>query len=206
MSITQAQEMDRADEEAIYSNADIMNDDLRRGMEDSDANRLQCTGRDSVWKRMYRAAVVCLVLLCVLLLIVIIVLRVQLNTETHQHQTDSKIFTNKRDQLLTMNTELMTKRQRLLNNNIDLVKERNQLINNNTDLVKERNQLINNNTDLVKVKDKLLIENVMLKSTETLLVSKIAKLTCEIKQLLTEKTNQSKTNLTWTNYTSLICE
>lgn len=44
MSITEAQEMDRADEEAIYSNADIMNDDLRRGMEDSDAKRLQCTG------------------------------------------------------------------------------------------------------------------------------------------------------------------
>lgn len=44
MSITEAQEMDRADEEAIYSNADIINDDLRRGMEDSDAKRLQCTG------------------------------------------------------------------------------------------------------------------------------------------------------------------
>lgn len=41
MSITEAQEMDRADEEAINSNADIMNDDLRTGMEDSDAKRLR---------------------------------------------------------------------------------------------------------------------------------------------------------------------
>lgn len=47
MSFTEAQETDRADEEAIYSNADIMNDGLRTGLEDSDAKglrTLQCTG------------------------------------------------------------------------------------------------------------------------------------------------------------------
>lgn len=48
MNFTETQEMDRGDEvEVIYANANILNDDLRTGMEDSDAKRfrtLHCTG------------------------------------------------------------------------------------------------------------------------------------------------------------------
>ncbi|KAG1970640.1 hypothetical protein F2P79_002106 [Pimephales promelas] len=87
MKFTKTREMNRAYEEEgeIYDNEDVIYDVIRTGTEDSDAKRLQCRGRDSAWKRMYGAVLVCLVLLCVLLLTFIIVLRVQLNAETHQH-------------------------------------------------------------------------------------------------------------------------
>ncbi len=82
---------------------------------------LCCSGSDCVKIRNYRAAVVCLVLLCVLLLTAVIVLCVHIYTnntnyteETYQLLTNITNLTEERDQLLTKITNLTEVRNQLL--------------------------------------------------------------------------------------------
>ncbi len=84
--------------------------------------------------RRYRAAVVCLVLLCVLLLTAVIVLCVTLTQE--------------RQQLISKNENLITEREQVMLKNTDLTSEREQLLLKNTNLTTEREQLLLKNTNL----------------------------------------------------------
>ncbi len=71
-------------------------------------NNVCSSGRDSVEIRNYRAAVVCLVLLCVLLMTAVIVLCV--------------IFSQERQQLISKNTNLTNEREQLRNEFLTLGK------------------------------------------------------------------------------------
>uniref|UniRef100_A0A8C1UF20 Zmp:0000000924 n=1 Tax=Cyprinus carpio TaxID=7962 RepID=A0A8C1UF20_CYPCA len=83
---------------------------------------LQPTGSDSVKSRSSRAAVVCLVLLCVLLLTAVIVLCVHI-------YTNNTNYTQERDQLLTKITNLTEERDKLIIKNKNLLNKTDQLIN-----------------------------------------------------------------------------
>ncbi|XP_073705510.1 uncharacterized protein [Garra rufa] len=126
----------------------------------------QHIGSDCVKIRNYRAAVVCLVLLCVLLLTAVIVLCIHIHTngtnyteDRDEQLTNITNLTKERDQLLTRNTDLTKERDQLLTRNTDLTKERDQLLTRNTDLTKERDQLLTRNTNLTKERDQLLTRN-----------------------------------------------
>ncbi|XP_059400676.1 CD209 antigen-like protein C isoform X2 [Carassius carassius] len=85
--------------------------------------QLQQTGSDSVMVRNYRAAVVCLVLLCVLLLTAVIVLCVTLTQERQQFITKNENLTNEREQLILKNTNLTNEREQLILKNTNLTNE-----------------------------------------------------------------------------------
>uniref|UniRef100_A0A672KLN9 C-type lectin domain-containing protein n=1 Tax=Sinocyclocheilus grahami TaxID=75366 RepID=A0A672KLN9_SINGR len=85
------------------------------------------SGSDSVRIRSSRAAVVCLVLLCVLLLTAVIVLCV--------------IFPQERQQLISKNENLTNEREQIILKNTNLTNEREQIILKNTNLTNEREQL-----------------------------------------------------------------
>ncbi|XP_026075389.1 C-type lectin domain family 6 member A-like [Carassius auratus] len=74
----------------------------------------QLTGSDSVRKRSSRAAVVCLVLLCVLLLTAVIVLCVTLTQERQQLISKNENLINEREQLILKNTNLTDEREQLI--------------------------------------------------------------------------------------------
>ncbi|KAK2871200.1 hypothetical protein Q8A67_023727 [Cirrhinus molitorella] len=113
----------------IYESADSVRDhEFRTGT--NTHQPLQHTGSDSVKSRSSRAAVVCLVLLCVLLLTAVIVLCV------HIYTTITKL-TEERDELLTNITNLAEERYELIIKNGNLSKERDQLINHRPLLCKE---------------------------------------------------------------------
>ncbi|XP_050977576.1 CD209 antigen-like protein A [Labeo rohita] len=99
--ITEPERIETSREEmavAIYENPDYVRDhDFKR--ETSTPRPLQHTGGASVKVRSSRAAVVCLVLLCVLLLTAVIVLCVHIHTNNTN-------YTKEKDQLLTGNTNL----------------------------------------------------------------------------------------------------
>ncbi|KAF4100185.1 hypothetical protein G5714_018381 [Onychostoma macrolepis] len=107
----------------------------------------QVAGSDSVQIRSFRAAAVCLLLLCVLLLTAVIVLCVHIHTnnteETHQLLTKINNLTEQRDLLLTKYINMTNERDGLLIKNGNLTKQRDQFN-------QERNQLqrILNETDL----------------------------------------------------------
>ncbi len=91
--------------ESIYENVDVIRTKLRRETTDSTKTRLQSselTGRDSGKIRGYRAATVCLVLLCVLLLTAVIVLLIKITN-----------LTEERHQLLSNNTNLIQLNEQL---------------------------------------------------------------------------------------------
>ncbi|XP_048034487.1 C-type lectin domain family 4 member K-like isoform X2 [Megalobrama amblycephala] len=96
----------------------------------------QHTGSDSVRIKSSRAALVCLVLLCVLLLTADIVLCVYIYIK-------STNYTEERDQLLTNITNITKERDGLIIKNINLTNERNQLIFKNTNLLNKSDQLRN---------------------------------------------------------------
>ncbi|XP_026103528.1 CD209 antigen-like protein C [Carassius auratus] len=88
-----------------YESVDCVRDcDFRR--QTKTLGPLQQTGSDSVKTRISRAAVVCLVLLCVLLLTAVIVLCVHIHTKNTN-------YTEEKDQLLTKITNLTEERDQL---------------------------------------------------------------------------------------------
>ncbi|XP_059400678.1 CD209 antigen-like protein C [Carassius carassius] len=97
----------------IYESVDYMRDcDFKK--ETNTTQPLQNTGSDSVKTRISRAAVVCLVLLCVLLLTAVIVLCVHIHTkntnyteETHQLLTKITNLTEERDELIIKNRNVL---------------------------------------------------------------------------------------------------
>ncbi|XP_026103824.1 C-type lectin domain family 4 member K-like [Carassius auratus] len=100
----------------VYENTDVTKGKFGQETTNSNATRIQSselTGSDSVRIRSSRAAVVCLVLLCVLLLTAVIVLCV--------------IFTQERQQLLSKNENLTNEREKLTLKNTNLTNERDQL-------------------------------------------------------------------------------
>ncbi|KAK2871165.1 hypothetical protein Q8A67_023692 [Cirrhinus molitorella] len=102
----------------IYANEDPVNShDVRTETENSDTRRHQTpkhTGSGS------RAAVVCLVLLCVLLLTAVIVMFVHINLKT-------KNYIEETNQLLTEKKELLSKNDNLMKQSQQLNQERNYL-------------------------------------------------------------------------------
>ncbi|XP_018941620.2 C-type lectin domain family 10 member A-like isoform X2 [Cyprinus carpio] len=87
----------------------------------------ELTGSDSVRIRNYRAAVVCLVLLCVLLLTAVIVLCVTLTQERQQFISKNENLTNEREQLMLKITNLTNEREQLMLKNTNLTIETEQL-------------------------------------------------------------------------------
>ncbi|XP_051971471.1 uncharacterized protein LOC127635449 [Xyrauchen texanus] len=138
---------DDGDELNIYINADtVSSHDVRTDTEDSKRHqKSQHKGSEYVRNRSFRAATVCLGLLCVLLLAAVIVLCVQLNTNIHQCHNKS---TEERHRLLTNNTILKEERDQLLNNKINLTKEMDELI-------KEKNNYMNQSEKLNQEKSEL---------------------------------------------------
>ncbi|KAL0177612.1 hypothetical protein M9458_026506, partial [Cirrhinus mrigala] len=109
--------------DSIYENVDYIRRELARETTDSNTTKRQSselTERDSEKIRGYRAAMVCLVLLCVLLLTAVIVLWIHMNTE-------SKNYTEERQQLQTKITNLTEETHQLLTNNTNLIQRNEQL-------------------------------------------------------------------------------
>ncbi|XP_042588429.1 CD209 antigen-like protein C isoform X1 [Cyprinus carpio] len=113
---------------------------------------LQPTGSDSVKSRSSRAAVVCLVLLCVLLLTAVIVLCVHV-------YTNNTNYTQEGDELLTKINNLTEEGDQLLTKITNLTEERDQLLTMITNLTEERDQLLTKITNLTEERDKLIIKN-----------------------------------------------
>uniref|UniRef100_A0A9J7X156 C-type lectin domain-containing protein n=1 Tax=Cyprinus carpio carpio TaxID=630221 RepID=A0A9J7X156_CYPCA len=118
----------------------------------------QHTGSDSVKIRRSRAAVVCLVLLCVLLLTAVIVLCVHIHTkntnyteETPQLLTRNNSLTEETQQLLTKITNLTEERGQLLTKYINMTNERNGLLIKNDNLTKQREQFNQKRKQLQKI-------------------------------------------------------
>ncbi|XP_039508957.1 CD209 antigen-like protein C [Pimephales promelas] len=105
---------------------------------------LQSSGSDCVRIRSSRAAPVCLLLLCVLLLTAVIVLCVHL-------QTKSTHYTEERDQLLNMITDLTEEKDQLLSKMTNQTEERDQLLNKNITLTNERDQFNQERNELWKM-------------------------------------------------------
>ncbi|XP_051763537.1 CD209 antigen-like protein D isoform X2 [Ctenopharyngodon idella] len=119
----------------IYESVDCVGDhDFRT--ETNIQQPPECTESDSVRIRSSRAALVCLVLLCVLLLTAVIVLCVYI------HSNSSTNYTEETHQLLTNITNLIEERDQLLNKITNLTEERDGLIIKNKNL-NERDRLRN---------------------------------------------------------------
>ncbi|XP_051747921.1 CD209 antigen-like protein C isoform X2 [Ctenopharyngodon idella] len=172
----------------IYENADAIRGEITEDTGHLRTTRLQppeLTGSDYVRIRHYRAAAVCLVLLCVLLLTAAIVRCVTITQERKQliQERDQLLikitnFTEERDQVLTKITNITEEKGQLLTKIINLTEEKDQLLTNNTNLTKERDQLLTKIINLTEEKDQLL--------------TKIANLTREKYQLLSKITNQTE--------------
>ncbi|XP_052425216.1 C-type lectin domain family 12 member B-like isoform X2 [Carassius gibelio] len=124
---------------------------------DSHTTRIQSselTGSDGVMIRRSRAAAVVFVLLCVLLLTARIILCATFTQERQQLLTMITNLTEERDQLLTKITNL-TERQQLQTNNMNLTEERQQLLTTITNLTEERDQLLTKITNLTEERDQL---------------------------------------------------
>ncbi|XP_052423961.1 asialoglycoprotein receptor 1-like isoform X2 [Carassius gibelio] len=127
----------------IYENADVMKGEITVEMEDLNITRIhpsEHTGSDSVRIRSSRAAVVCLVLLCVLLLTAVIVLCVHTYTNNTHCTEDRKLLTKitnlteQIDQILTKYINMTNERDGLLMRIDNLTKQKDQFS-------QERNQL-----------------------------------------------------------------
>uniref|UniRef100_A0A8C1C1L1 C-type lectin domain-containing protein n=1 Tax=Cyprinus carpio carpio TaxID=630221 RepID=A0A8C1C1L1_CYPCA len=130
------------EEMTIYANADAH--DARTEKENSDTKRHQTPRHTGS----FRAAAVCLVLLCVLLMTAVIVLCVHIHTKnTNQTLTRSTNLTEERDQLLTTINAL---KDQLAINNQNFTAEKNELLSKNDNLRKQIQQLNKENNDLRK--------------------------------------------------------
>ncbi|XP_052423970.1 C-type lectin domain family 4 member A isoform X1 [Carassius gibelio] len=133
----------------IYESADQVRDyDFKT--ETNTHKPLQRTGSDSVKSRSSRAAVVCLVLLCVLLLTAVTALCVHIHTintnytqERDQLLTKINSLTEDRDELQTKINGLKEDRDQLLTNITIIREETDKLIIQIRNLLNERQQLIN---------------------------------------------------------------
>ncbi|XP_052464228.1 C-type lectin domain family 10 member A-like isoform X3 [Carassius gibelio] len=85
----------------------------KTGKDSTQGKSSEVTGSDSVKIRNYRAAVVCLVLLCVLLLTAVIVLCVTLTQERQQLISKNENLTNEREQLTLKIANLNNDREQL---------------------------------------------------------------------------------------------
>ncbi|XP_039538634.1 C-type lectin domain family 10 member A-like [Pimephales promelas] len=181
MNIPRKDDMDREDEEemTIYANVDPINDsDVRTETENSQTP--QHTGSGIVRNRSPRAALVCVVLLCVFLLTAVIVLCVHIKTkstnyteETHQLLTKINNLTEETHQLLTkINnlTEETHKQETKINNLTEETHKQQTKINNLTEethkqqtkinkLTEERDELLTRNMQLTKERDGLSSSN-----------------------------------------------
>ncbi|RXN09939.1 CD209 antigen-like protein [Labeo rohita] len=187
----------------IYESADCVRDhDLVT--ETNTHQPPQQTGSDSAKTRSSRAAVVCLVLLCVLLLTAVIVLCVHIHTnntnyteETHQLLAKITNLTEKRDQLLTKNTNLTKERDELLTKNTNLTNERDELLTKNDNLTKQSKQFIQERNELVTSLHKIVIvlcvhihtNNTNYTQETHQLLTKITNLTKKGEELLTKNIN-----------------
>ncbi|KAI4885152.1 hypothetical protein NFI96_028978, partial [Prochilodus magdalenae] len=147
--------------------------------------------------RCYRAAAVCLGLLCVLLLAVTTVKwikdRDSLTRERHQLQTSYTNLTIERDQLRTSYTNLTIERDQLWTSYTNLTIERDQLQTSYTNLTIERDQLWTSYTNLTIERDQLW--------------TSYTNLTIERDQLWTSYTNLTiERDQLWTSYTNLTIE
>ncbi|XP_050977500.1 C-type lectin domain family 10 member A-like [Labeo rohita] len=132
---------------AIYESADCARDhDFRT--ETNTHQPLQQTGSDCVKIINSRAAVVCLVLLCVLLLTAVIVLCVHIHTNNTNCTEETK-------QLLTSDTNFTEDRNLLLTNTTNFTDERNLLLNNTTNFTDKRDQLLTTNSSLILLNKQL---------------------------------------------------
>ncbi|XP_050977501.1 CD209 antigen-like protein C [Labeo rohita] len=148
----------------IYESADCVRDHDFRTETDTH-HPLQKTGSDSVKIRSSRAAVVCLVLLCVLLLTAVIVLCVHIHTnntncteETHQLLTKITNLTEEGNQLLSKMTNFTEEKDQLLTKITNLTEERDQLLIKIPSLTEEHVQLLTNMTNLNQINEGLIQE------------------------------------------------
>uniref|UniRef100_A0A8C2GAK5 Uncharacterized protein n=1 Tax=Cyprinus carpio TaxID=7962 RepID=A0A8C2GAK5_CYPCA len=132
--------MERKDVEEMITDAnrDARNRlNVRTNAENSDTNRHQTprhTGRDCVKVRSSRAAVVCLVLLCVLLLTAVIVLAVNLHNIIEEFYIKNKNITDKIYQLENNKTNLENDIKTLLDDQKNLTKKNQELKEKKTEL------------------------------------------------------------------------
>ncbi|KAL0152577.1 hypothetical protein M9458_052300 [Cirrhinus mrigala] len=136
----------------IYISEDARNShDVTTRTQNSDTTRQKTpphTGGDFVRIRSYKAATVCLVLLCVLLLTAVTALCVHINTKTIIH-------TQELHQLLTKITNLTEEKKQLLTNISNLTEGTHQLLTEKTNLIKERDGLLSENKELFEERDTL---------------------------------------------------
>uniref|UniRef100_A0A672KLP5 CD209 antigen-like protein C n=1 Tax=Sinocyclocheilus grahami TaxID=75366 RepID=A0A672KLP5_SINGR len=132
----------------IYESADHVRDyDFKT--ETNTHKPLQRTGSDSAKSRSSRAAVVCLVLLCVLLLTAVKVLCVHIHTNNTNYTEETK-------QLLTNDTNLTEEGDQLQTKITNLTEESDELVTKFTNLTKERDELIIKNANLLNKTDQLI--------------------------------------------------
>ncbi len=132
---------------------------------------LCCSGSDSVKIRSSRAAVVCLVLLCVLLLTAVIVLCVHI-------YTNNTNYTEERDELLTNINSLTEEKKQLQTNITNLTEDKDELQTKINGLTEDRDQLQTNITNLTEDKDELIIKNRNLLNERQQLINQL-QLLCE---------------------------
>ncbi|XP_026103833.1 C-type lectin domain family 4 member F-like [Carassius auratus] len=173
----------------IYESADHVRDyDFKT--ETNTHKPLQRTGSDSVKSRSSRAAVVCLVLLCVLLLTAVIVLCVHIYTN----------LTEQRNELEIKIANLTEERNKLVTNITNLTEERNKLEIKNNNLTEERNKLEIKNNNLTEERNKLEIKNNNLTEERNKLEINITNLTEEIKTKREQLINQLSNLDEWIYY------
>uniref|UniRef100_A0A8C2EDU2 C-type lectin domain-containing protein n=1 Tax=Cyprinus carpio TaxID=7962 RepID=A0A8C2EDU2_CYPCA len=136
--------------EPFYAN--VITDGTHKDRRNKRNQTPQHTGSDSVKNRSSRAAVVCLVLLCVLLLAAVIVLCVHI-------YTNNTNYTQERDQLLTKITNLTEERDQLLTNITNPTKDRDELQTKINGLTEDKDQLLTNITSLTEERNELIINN-----------------------------------------------
>ncbi|XP_067106279.1 C-type lectin domain family 4 member F-like [Osmerus mordax] len=128
-----------------------------------------CSDAERPEKRIYRAAAVCLGLLCIFILAGVIALGVKNTSFSDENiiqtmkskklQTSNTILTIERDQLQTSNTILTRERDQLNTSYANLTRVRDQLNASNTNLTRERDQLQTSNTILTRMRDQLNTSN-----------------------------------------------
>ncbi|XP_048034452.1 asialoglycoprotein receptor 1-like [Megalobrama amblycephala] len=184
----------------IYVSAEAVRDmKYKKDTEDFNTSKTQTpqhTGSDCVRIRSSRAALVCLVLLCVLLLTAVIVLCVHIHTKSTNYTEERDQLLNKisniteeRDQLTSKNENLTNERVQLIFKNKNLTNERDQIIFKNENLTNERDQLIFKNKNLTNERDQIIFKNENLTNERDQLIFKNKNLTNERDQLIFKNKN-----------------
>ncbi|CAL8329538.1 unnamed protein product [Lota lota] len=123
-------------------------------------NPAKASHRSVLWlrERPFRAASLCLGLLCVLLLTGIIIISHHYQVAVDQSINNGNM-SMKLDQLKTSNNKLIEDKDQLLTSNSNLTQEKDQLRTSNNYLTQERDQLKTSNNKLIEDKDQLLTSN-----------------------------------------------